>query len=181
VAIGTVALSFAYFLLRDSGLQNTVLAVTGLVGAISIWFQMKRSKDMAEGEFILSLNTSFGDNDDIRGLYAKLVAGGPLTEADQSAVVAYLTFFETMYLLLKRNVLDMALLDDLFRYRFNIAVTNSDIQRLELLPDAEYYRNIYTLDARWHRFRQSVGESDESPGALRNVNPNYASFVNKDA
>lgn len=178
-AIVAIGASLAFFLLRDTGLQNAAIAITAIIGAVSVWFQMKRSKDMAEGEFILSLNTSFNENPDIRMLYSKLCQGVPLVEDDRVAIVDYLTFFETMLLLLRRNVLDMKLMDDLFRYRFTIAVTNADVQQMELIPDAKYYRNIYTLDYLWDKYRSSKGNVEDSPQSLRIANRDYLSFVDQ--
>jgi hypothetical protein len=176
-AVFVVAAAIAYFLFEGSRLQETVVAVTAVVGALAMWFQMKRSKDMAEGEFILTLNTSFSKTKDIRELYTKLASGRPLTEADRTAVVQYMTFFETMYLLIDRDVVDMKLLDDLFRYRFYIAVTNPQIQEMELIPDAPYYCNIYTLDHLWTKHRERLGEPVDSPTALSLANPRYFDFV----
>src|SRR5699024_6508595 len=107
------------------------------------WFQMKRAKDMEEGSFIVGINDSFLSSDGIRAVYRKLVSHESITEEDRVNVVEYLTFFETVYILYKRNLIDIAVLDDLFSYRFFIAVNNPDIQRLELICDACYYKNIY--------------------------------------
>ena len=125
---------------------NIITALTAVVGAVAIWFEMKRSKDMAEGQFISSLNQDFLGNEDIKRLYEKLVAGSEILEEDRVKIVEYMTFFETVFLLLDRGVLALDLTDDLFYYRFQVAVNNKDIQSMELLPDAQYYVNIYTLD-----------------------------------
>lgn len=43
----------------------------------------------------------------------------------------------------------MDVIDDLFRSRFFKAVHHVEIQELELLPDADGYRNIYELEELW--------------------------------
>lgn len=179
LSIGLMAVVVAYFQLDGSHAQETVVALTAVTGALAIWFQMKRAKDMAEGEFIVGLNESFISNDDVKALYTKLINGDPIDRSDQTAIVEYMTFFETIYLLLHRDVVDIRLIDDLFRYRFFVAVTNPDIQALELLPDARFYKNIYTLDHVWTEYRRKVGEAEDSPSSLRAVNPDYLSFVKK--
>ena len=144
----------------DSKSQEMIVALTAVVGAMAIWFQMKRAKDMAEGEFILTLNESFSSNPDIKALYAKLESGGELSDRDRTAIVQYLTLFETIYLLVKRDVVEISLIDDLFRYRFFIATNHPQIQQLELAPDARFYHNLYSLHHLWrqHLKKNRTGE-----------------------
>jgi hypothetical protein len=131
--------------------------MTAIVGAIAIWFEMKRTKDMAEGEFVLTLNNSFSSNEDLKVLFGKLVNGAELTEEERPAIVEYLTFFETVYILITRNVVEIKIINDLFAYRFFMAVNNKYVQELELISDCQYYRNIYKLDRLWLEYRMKEG------------------------
>lgn len=177
ISLAVIVVALLYFLLDGSRPQEVVVSLTAVIGAIAIWFQMKRARDIAEGEFITNLNSSFLTNDDVKVLYGKLISGAPLTEQDRTAIVEYLTFFETVYLLLERDVVDISLIDDLFRYRFFIAVNNPLVQDLELLPDARYYANIYALDYLWNEYRAKQKDYEESPYSLRNRNPDYEFYV----
>ncbi len=175
-----IVLFVALFLTEGSRLQDVVVAATTVVGAVAIWFQMKRSKDMAEGEFILMLNDSFSANEDIKSVYSKLISEAPLVEEDRTAIVEYLTFFETIHLLMQRDVADLKLLDDLFRYRFLIAVNNPQVQDMELLPDARYYRNIYTLYSQWRKLLKKLPDAEIMGTPLHEANPDFSKYV-KDA
>lgn len=158
---------------------NIITALTAVVGAVAIWFEMKRSKDMAEGQFISSLNQDFLGNEDIKRLYEKLVAGSEILEEDRVKIVEYMTFFETVFLLLDRGVLALDLTDDLFYYRFQVAVNNKDIQSMELLPDAQYYVNIYTLDNMLYKYRTRKHKELPKSGTLRQAKPDYLTYVKK--
>ena len=178
-SIGIILVALLFFVFDGSKPQEIIVSLTAVVGAIAIWFQMKRARDIAEGEFITTLNESFLANGDVKGLYRKFIEGAALSVEDQTAIVEYLTFFETIYLLLERDVIDIKLIDDLFRYRFFIAVTNTFVQDLELLPDARYYTNIYALDDLWTRYRIKQGDYEEPPTSLRQRNPEYDTFVKR--
>jgi hypothetical protein len=179
LSIGVVLVSVVYFFIGGSKPQEIVVAVTAVIGAIAIWFQMKRARDIAHGEFIMNLNQSFLSNDDVKTLYRKLIEGAEIDRGDQVAIVEYLSFFETIYLLLKQNVIDIRLIDDLFRFRFFTAVNNVYVQDLELIPDARFYRNIYALDDMWNEHLAKRGDSEESPSALRNRNPEYHTYAKR--
>lgn len=158
------------------GFRDVVATIAAIVGAGAIWFEMRRSKDMAEGEFIINLNDSFLGSDDIKSVYRKLNSKEPITEEDRISVVEYLTFFETIFILIERNVATLALVDDLFSYRFFLAINNHDIQNLELIRDAQYYKNIYTLDYRWKRYRiKHKLALDED--CLEEQHPQYLDYV----
>src|SRR6218665_3654509 len=141
-----------FVVMPDSVLQQALAAAATVAAAIAIWFQMKAEKDVAVGEFIMNLNTTFNDNASIERVYRRLVSDKPLNDRHQFDAMTYLTFFETCYLLHARGVVDIALLDDLFGYRFFIAMHNPDIQRIELIPDRYAYRNLITLYDLWRDY-----------------------------
>ncbi|MCL2324554.1 MAG: hypothetical protein FWC48_03145 [Actinomycetia bacterium] len=175
-AVLVLGASVAFYFLQGTGLESLVVAVTAVIGAVAIWFQTRRSKDMAEGEFILALNSEFAGNEDIRMILKKLYTNERIQEEDRVALIAYLTFFETMYLLIRRDVLDIALLDDLFRERYVLAINNKDCQQLEIITDAISYSNLYTLDHLWTSYRTKhhiVGLESR----LASDNPDYDDFV----
>ena len=64
------------------------------------------------------------------------------------------TLFETFYILLKRKVIDIKLLDDLFAYRFFLAVHNPYIQRKKLAISPKNFKNIFRLERIWLNYRK---------------------------
>jgi len=61
-------------------MQSIIVSMTAVLGVVAIWFEMKRSKDMAEGEFITSLNQNFLSSEDVKSLYKKLINNETITE-----------------------------------------------------------------------------------------------------
>lgn len=177
LSIVLVVSAVIYLTAMRTPLTDSIAAVTALVGALAIWFQMKRSKDMEEGTFIVGLNDSFLGNEGIRDIYRKLVSGIALQEEDRVNIVEYLTFFETICVLYRRGLVDMAVLDNLFSYRFFLVVNSPDVQRMELLPDAAYYKNLYTLDYLWTEYRRKHGKEVDEARSLAAHKPDYRSYV----
>ena len=66
----------------------------------------------------------------------------------------YLTFFETFYLLIVRNIIDISMIDDLFGYRFFLAVHNPCVQARKLVKSPENFPNIYKLEKLWLNYRK---------------------------
>lgn len=164
---------------KNQSIQDFFTLLIAVLGVIVVVFELKESKDVAVGEFITNLNNSFQDNDDIKSIYKKLIKNERITEEDQCAVVEYLTFFETIYLLLDRNVLNMKFIDDLFSYRFFAAINNKDIQDMEIIKDADSYMNIYTLDYLWRNYRKKIGKTVDEEHSLEKNTENYEMYVNK--
>lgn len=143
----------------NSKISDIINSLAAVVGIIAIWYQMKREKDLSEAEFIINLNNSFTSNMEIKTIYrkleeCKLINEDPFTNEDNISIVDYLTFFETLNNLLKRRIIKFEMIDDLFSYRFFIAVHNTYIQDRELIKDKEYYNNIYILHKKWTEYRK---------------------------
>lgn len=155
---------------------DIIATITAVIGAAAIWFEMKRSKDMAEGEFVINLNESFLNNDDVKLVYRKLISKEPLSEEDRLPITEYLTFFETIYLLLERGVASLPLIDDLFSYRYFLIVNDHIVQDMELIPDAQYYKNLYTLDHLWREYRRRK-KLPLAADSLETRNPEYMRYV----
>lgn len=141
---------------------------------------MKRAKDLSEAEFIINLNQNFVTNQDIREVYEKIEANkngldDPFSDEDVVKIVHYyLTFFETINYLVKRRVLNFDMLDNIFAYRFFIAVHNRHIQSRELIKDDKYYRNIYVLHKSWIAYRKKKCiEIPHGQFSLDLMNDNY--------
>ena len=59
----------------DNTLLSSYIEFFGIVGAlagiVAIYFQMKREKNISEGEFIYSLYDGFSNNENIKKIYHK--------------------------------------------------------------------------------------------------------------
>lgn len=125
------------------------------------------SKEIARATFIMELNKNYVENDSYMEIYNYLQTQLDNNQYDdetddspikKSEISNYLTFFETLYILYKREVISFDIIDDLFAYRFFLAVHSKLFQKLKLRPQPENFRNIFKLEKEWLEYRDSIGK-----------------------
>lgn len=162
---------FGCMIFPMSDVATIITTVTAIIGAFAIWFQMKRERDINEAEFIMNYNISFIENPEYVELEQKLekyrkvieAGGNPddaeeiITEENQQTVVNYLVYHEALAVFVKKRVLAIDSIDDLFAYRFFLIMNNPEIQRKEICPEAQYYHGCYWLHKKWTEYRKKKG------------------------
>lgn len=157
---------------------NEFVGTIGLVASVMIVvYQLSCENDITMGSFILELNNSFTGNARIQAVYNKLKVfedldenkqQGWITEDDRANLDEYLVFFETISVLRKKGVIEMDILDDMFGYRFFIAMNNPLVQKIELQATGfEHYEALVELYEDWRKYRLKRGGSDSMPGEIR--------------
>lgn len=137
-------------------------AVGAIIGVVLVIIELRSNRDLSQGTFITNLSDSFNNNSSVQNLYRKLETKDAISDKDTVDIVAYLTYFETIYVLLKKNAIDISLIDDLFAYRFRIALKNKDIQRISLIRYDSSYANIYRLDYYWCKYKKVKSDLEKS-------------------
>ena len=61
------------------------------------------------------------------------------TSPECQKMINYLVYLESLAALVFRQVIHLDVIDDLFSYRFFLAVNNPVVQECELLPYADFY------------------------------------------
>lgn len=150
LAAALVVLVFIYFWVPRA--FTVALAIGGLIGAVVVLYEVRLTKRIAQAEFIRLLNDGFVGDSNTTELWRKLLLGEPIGPADRHLTSAYLTFFETLRVLMGRGVIDFALVDDLFRNRFFRAVGNEGIQSTALLTERESFVNVHHLLEDWRGY-----------------------------
>ena len=175
---GTILMIFALllFLLGSmlfplSDVATVITTITAIIGAFAIWVQLKREKDLNEAEFIMNYNTSFIENPDFTILehqlemYRKKVeceeiwntTEAIMTEENNQTIVNYLVYHEALAVFVRKGVLSLDSIDDLFAYRFFLIMNNPEIQRKEICPEAQYYHGCFWLHKKWTHYRKKKG------------------------
>lgn len=141
-------------------LAGTILAI---VAALLAYKELKVGADNSRGEFILNLQQVYSDNEAYADLfevcwhnYLGKLENEKLKEyilEHEKDVLNYMTFFESVYLMLDRRVLNLKLLDELFGRRFFIVVNNRVVQDCDLVVNKPYYENVFLLFDRWKEYR----------------------------
>lgn len=154
-----------------SDVATVITTITAIVGAFAIWFQMKRERDINEAEFIMNYNTSFIENPEYVALEQKLEQYRKrveqkssvdeyediITEENRQTVINYLVYHEALAVFVKKRVLSLDSIDDLFAYRFFLIMNNPEVQRKELCPEAQYYHGCFWLHKKWTEYRKKKG------------------------
>jgi len=126
------------------------IAVAGVVGAVIVLYEVRLTKQIAQAEFIRDLQSGFTSDPNICEIWRKLLLKEEIRASDRPLVSSYLTFFETLHLLLSRGTLELPLVDDLFRNRFFTAIGNKGILSTALIAEAGKFANIHNLISVWH-------------------------------
>ena len=162
---------------------QSVPTITAAIGLIMVWYQMKRDRDLNEAEFTINLNQSFSANPGIKDIYSKLDKNmdkliDPFNEDDIINIAEYLSFFGPIANLLERGILKYELINNLFVFRFFIAVNDPFVQKHMLIKDAEHFKVIYKLYDDWVKFRRHKGMDIPFPEyTLDKMDSNYAEIV----
>lgn len=144
-----------------------------IISLIIAIYQLVDSKEIARATFITEINKSFVENSDYMNLYDALQNcydnkceykstcsnKAPCRISFPKSVASnYLTFFESIYLLKKKGVISFELLDNLFAYRFFLAVHSKFVQEAKLKPQPQNFINIFHLEHEWLLYRRSIGK-----------------------
>ena len=159
-----ILLTWLIYQIFDYRINDTMIAA--IIAAISLIYEINKSKKLNEAEFLIHLNSLFITNEDYKQVYNLLSIYDFESEPDYHKEISncdisnYLTLFETFYILLKRKVIDIDLLDDLFAYRFFLAVHNPYIQRKKLAISPKNFKNIFRLERLWLKYRKDADLKD---------------------
>ncbi len=166
-----------FFEITDDGFFELLVSAFEAVGLVFSLFvairQLGDSKEIARAQFLTELNKSFVENPEYTKLYNALqdcVDGKCQYKAEceeqnkcllaipKGTVSNYLTFFETINLLVEGKVLTLEVIDNLFGYRFFLAVHSKFVQESKIIPQPENFVNIFKLERKWLDYRKSVGK-----------------------
>lgn len=158
---------FGCMIFPMSDVATVITTITAIIGAFAIWFQMKRERDIKEAEFIMNYNTSFIENQEFVALENRLEEYRKAKENNEEnvleeivngenhqTIVNYLVYHEALAVFVKKGILTIDSIDDLFAYRFFLIMNNPEIQRKELCAEAQYYHGCFWLHKKWSEYRK---------------------------
>lgn len=146
-----------------SRIVNVITVITGIIGAIALFVQFKKDKQVNTASFLMDYSKSFYNDYDLADVFAELDKhnSDPNYTFDmkkyQSKLVSYLEWIESIASLVQSNVIDLYTIDNIMSYRFFIIVNNKQVQDAELVPNAEFYRGTYYLYDVWYKYEQKRG------------------------
>lgn len=157
-----IAMYFVSLRFYELNVTSTVfVTVATITGGIAIFVQLKRERDLMEAQFLMDYNNTFITNEAFTSVqklledYKKgLVGRQEILNFDRQTLINYLVYLEALAALINKNVLSFSIIDNLFSYRFFIALNNPVVQELELIEDAEFYRGCYILHNNWTKYKK---------------------------
>ena len=148
-------------------ISTRISTISALIAAVTFWMQLRRTENLNEANFLMNLNNQFISNKEMTAIehklecyYNKVVAGEDIANIkldidlnieheERQKLINYLVYMESLAAIIQKNVMRLGVVDDLFAYRFFIAVNNPVVQETELLPYANYYRGCFRLSEAW--------------------------------
>ena len=144
-----------------SRLVTVVTVSTAVLGAVSIFVQYKRDKNVNQANFVLEYAKYFyglNKTEETLTLLDKYRLGDKdvIKDIDYSGVINYLFWCEELSALYQKNVIDLETIDNIFSYTFFLITNNKYIQELELIPQAEFYKGTYFLHSEWVKYKRKT-------------------------
>lgn len=125
----------------------------------------KHQVDVEKAEFVLKYNQAFIENErltNIEKYLETMLTKERFEEIDlrkhRQDLVNYLVHLEGFASCIHSGVLDFDNIDNLFAYRFFLAMNHPKVQDLELIPYATYYQGCYQLYDKWLEYRMLSGK-----------------------
>ena len=110
-------------------ITTIITVVTALIGAAALFIQYKRDKEINQANFTVEYAKYFHslpNVDELSTLLEKyrLKQEATIKEEHYAAIVNYLVWCEGLSLLVQKQVLDIATIDNLFSYNFFLITNN---------------------------------------------------------
>lgn len=181
IVIMTTLLIMSFYVNQD--IINKMVAVitpmTAIIGAIAIFVQFKKDKDINQANFIVNYGKYFHELKDADEIHSKLEIyqkgeKNIFTENDNIGIIRCLVWCEGLSVLVQDGTLELSKIDNLFSYIFFLIVNNEYIQKLEIIPNAEYYKGIYALHKLWRDYKKNTNQPilNESTDLSKAINYN---------
>jgi len=168
-----------------SRLVNVVTIITAVIGAIALFLQFKKDKQINTASFLLEYSKSFYNEYNLLDIFSELDKVNPNKdykfdfEKYQAKIVVYLEWIESLASLIERNVLDFYTIDNILSYRFFIIVNNKQVQDNELIPCSDYYRGVFYLYDLWYKFELKRNIAMPLFETALHLNKNYNEIIKK--
>ena len=161
ISIFVLCVGLISTLVLDDGIASRiaeiVTIITAIIGAVALFFQFKRDKDVNEASFLMDFWKNFSNNPTLINIQKKcnndmISNKTSFTEEDYDGILVYAQWLEALCAIINRGVLTFDFVDDMYNYIFFIFVNNKYIQNLELIPYIKYYQGIVKAYATWEAY-----------------------------
>ncbi len=144
-----------------SKLFNAITVITAIVGAIALFIQFKKDKQINEAGFIFDFSGSFYDQYNCADLvpilddYADKKIKTINYEENLGIIIRYMQWVESIGAIIEKGTIDLKSIDQVLGYRFFIIVNNKEVQKKELIPYREHYIGTFKLYKKWYEYKKA--------------------------
>lgn len=144
-----------------SKLFNAITVITAIVGAIALFIQFKKDKQINEASFIFDFSGSFYDQYNCAELvpilddYADKKIKTINYEENLGIIIRYMQWVESIGAIIEKGTIDLKSIHQVLGYRFFIIVNNKEIQKKELIPYREHYIGTFKLYKKWYEYKKA--------------------------
>lgn len=144
---------------EESRISTIVTTITAVIGAVALYIQFKKDKEVNNASFIVEFHNSFYESEQNKRILdlldekydgEKVDFSGKQTKKD---ILSYLGWVRSLCNLLERNVLDFDSIDETFAYKFFMITNNKQVQELELVPNADLFAVFFGIHKKWTQYR----------------------------
>ena len=140
-----------------SRVSELITLSTAIIGAVALFFQFKRDKEINQANFVVQFWNSFSSNENLQKIMLKcdhmrLTGENTFKKEDYFYIVSYAQWLETLSSLINRNLFKFQVIDDMYNYLFFVFVNNKYVQEVELAPAQEFYKGIYKAYNNWVKY-----------------------------
>jgi hypothetical protein len=129
-------------------LVTAVGSTAGLVGIIFVWLQVRASRRVAQGEFILRLGQLLAEHEPASRLLIDnqwKPETGDKNDVAMIEMVRYMEMFDQMKVLIDYHMIEPRVFQRLFGYRLYFIVMNDYIYQEQLLKSAQWWPDTIAL------------------------------------
>ena len=132
---------------------TAVGALAAVAGILYAAIQLRASRKLAKGQFLLRLDERFDKHDDVNrklrpsGVWAKPDAG-PSSDSEWATVDGYMGLFERINVLVRDGIMDMETVNKLYGYRVRNIAANFRIRQAKLEIERHMWHDFIELERR---------------------------------
>jgi len=141
-------------------ISNIVTIITAIVGAVALFVQFKKDKELNMASFVIDYSVQFYDIYNLNNILNELEKCRVDkkykldVEKNYQDIVAYLQWLESLAALVNTNLLTIEKIDNVLSYMFFLIVNNKEVQDKEIIPCREFYRGIFELYEKWSAYKK---------------------------
>ncbi len=163
IVVGVIVTSFITDF--SSVISSVVTTVTAIIGAVALYLQFKKDKEVNQASFMVSFHETFYSNPtnveilDILDEHSLDNYTNNLTDPKYyKHIMTYMGWIRTLCALIENKVLDFDAIDEIFAFKFFGFTNDKQIQDAELVSHKQFYKLIYRVHKKWLAYRKSHGK-----------------------